>query len=132
MLLVDGCGVPLSALTVSASTAEVNTVETLLDVQVAARRPRRLIYDRAADADWLRLALSDRGTELICPHRRGRTRQPIQDGRSLRRYRHRWIIERSISWLSHCRRLLTRHEFHAHLFEGFVFLACLLIVLSQF
>jgi transposase len=132
MLLVDGGGLPLSALTVGANVAEVNTIETLVDVQVAGRRPKRLLYDRAADADWLRLALGQRGTELICPHRRGRKRKPTQDGRSLRRYHHRWIIERSISWLSNSRRLLTRHEYYAHLFEGFVFLACLLIVLSRF
>jgi transposase len=132
MLLVDGRGLPLSALTIGANVAEVNTIETLVDIQVAGRRPKHLLYDRAADADWLRLALEGRGTELVCPHRRGRKRKPTQDGRSLRRYRHRWIIERSISWLSNSRRLLTRHEYYAHLFEGFVFLACLLIVLSRF
>jgi transposase len=132
MLLVDGRGLPLSAMTVSANVAEVNTVETLLDLQVAGGHPERLIYDRAVDADWLRYSLQSRGIEMICPHRRGRKRPALQDGRSLRRYRHRWIIERSISWLSNCRRLLIRHEYHAHLFEGFVFLACLLIVLRQF
>jgi transposase len=118
-------------MTVSAKVAEVNTVETLLDLQVSSGHPERLISDRAADADWLRHSLPSRGIELICPHRRGRKRPALQDGRCLRRSRHRWIIERSISWLSHCRRLLIRHEYHAHLFEGFVFLACLLIVLWQ-
>lgn len=79
MLLADGRGLPLSALTVSASVAEVNAIETLVDLQVAGKRPQRLIYDRAADADWLRFALGRRGVELICPHRRGRKRKPTQD-----------------------------------------------------
>ncbi|WP_425618101.1 transposase [Anatilimnocola sp. NA78] len=44
---------------------------------------------------------------LICPHRRGRVQPPTQDGRPLRRYRRRWIIERTISWLHSFRRLVT-------------------------
>jgi transposase len=132
MLLVDGRGVPVSELTLSASVAEVHTIDTLVDVQVAGQRPQRLIYDRAADADWLRESLHQRGIELVCPHRRGRKKKPTQDGRALRRYKHRWIVERTISWLFNFKRLLCRHEYHAHLFEGFVILACLLITLRQF
>jgi transposase len=132
MLLVDGRGLPLSVMTIEANVAEVNTIETLVDIQVAGKRPKHLLYDRAADADWLRESLRNRGTELVCPHRRGRKKKPTQDGRSLRRYQHRWIIERTFSWLQNFRRLLTRHEFYAHLFEGFVVLACLLITLKGF
>ena len=51
MLMIDGNGVPTSAFTTGAQHAEVNTIETLLDVQVAGRRSERLIYDKAADAD---------------------------------------------------------------------------------
>lgn len=132
MLLVDSRGLPLSEMTIGANVAEVNTIETLVDVQVAGKRPRHLLYDRAADADWLRASLRDRGIELVCPHRRGRKKKATQDGRSLRRYKHRWVVERTFSWLFNFRRLLTRHEFYAHLFEGFVVLACLLITLRGF
>ena len=61
--------------------------------------PDRLIYDRAGDSDPLRDRLAERGIELICPHRRGRVRAATQDGRPLRRYRKRWIVDRSIGWL---------------------------------
>jgi transposase len=132
MLLVDGRGVPVSEMTLGANVSEVHTIETLVDVQVAGRRPERLIYDRAADADWLRASLKQRGIELVCPHRRGRKKKATQDGRAVRRYRHRWIVERTISWLFNFKRLICRHEYHAHLFEGFVILACLMIVLRRF
>ena len=132
LLMVDGRGLPISAFVESAQTAEVHTVETLVDVQVGGPRPQRLIYDKAADADWLRERLAERGIELICPHRSNRKRPSRQDGRALRRYRHRWIVERTISWLFHSRRLLVRHEYYPHLFQGFVTLACLLIVLNRF
>jgi transposase len=132
MLMTDGQGLPVSAFTTSAQYAEVNTIETLVDIQVAGKRPARLLYDKAADADWLREALRRRGIEQITPHRRGRRKPPQQDGRSLRRYKKRWKIERTISWLFYQRRLLVRHEFHAHLFEGFLHLACMMLCLNRF
>ena len=132
MLLVDGAGTPLGASIANARRNEVLLIEELLDRQLLAPRPQRLIYDRAADSDGLRNRLAVRGIELICPHRRGRKRPKTQDGRKLRRYRRRWKIERSISWLGAFRRLLVRHEYYAHLFFGFLQLACLYTVLRRF
>lgn len=95
-------------------------------------QPTRLIYDRAADADWLRASLADRQIELICPHRKSRKKPPLQDGRSLRRYSRRFKVERTISWLQNLRRLVVRYEYHDHLFEGFLHLGCLFTILKWF
>jgi transposase len=132
MLLVDGAGLPLSIDVDSASPGEVTLIEPLLEQAVVTRLPNRLIYDRAADSDPLRERLAERGVELICPHRRGRKRPVTQDGRPLRRYRKRWIVERTIGWLKAYRRLVTRYEFYAFLFHSFAKLACLMIVLRRF
>jgi transposase len=132
MVLVDGNGLPLAVDINAASPAEVTLIEPLLDQAVTPHVPNRLIYDRAADSDPLRERLADRGIELICPHRRGRVRPATQDGRPLRRYRKRWIVERTISWLHAFRRLVTRYEFYARLFHSFAKLACLIIVLRRF
>jgi len=132
MVLTDGKGLPLGIDTASASPHEVTLIETLLEKRVLRRQPRRLIYDAAADSDPLRKRLKERGIELVCPHRSNRTKPPTQDGRPLRRYRRRWKVERSISWLQNFRRLVTRYEYHAHLFHGFVQLACLIVVLGRF
>jgi transposase len=132
MLLVDGAGLPLAIDIDSASPAEVTLIEPLLCHAVTPSVPSRLIYDRAADSDPLRERLAARNIELICPHRKGRVRHATQDGRPLRRYRHRWIIERTISWLQSFRRLVTRYEFYAFLFHSFAKLACLMIVLRRF
>ena len=91
MLMVEGTGIPVSLFVTTAQIAEVKTIETLVDVRQPCRTIRRLIYDKAADADWLRDELEERGIELICPHRKGRKRKSRQDGRSLRRYRHRGL-----------------------------------------
>jgi transposase len=123
----------------SASPAEVTLIEaTLSRVAVPRRRggaprrkPDRLIYDRAADSDPLRERLRRRGIELIAPHRSNRRRPKTQDGRALRRYRRRWIVERTIAWLGNYRRLLVRHDRHLLMFRAFVHVACLMIALRQ-
>jgi transposase len=132
MVLVDGAGLPLAVDVDSASQAEVGLIEPLIDEAVTPFVPPRLVYDRAADSDPLRQRLAARDIELICPHRRGRVRPATQDGRPLRRFRRRWIIERTIGWLQTFRRLVTRYEFYSFLFHSFAKLACMMIVLRRF
>jgi transposase len=132
MLMIDGEGTPLSAVTPAANISEVHAIETLVDERVTRRPPKRLMYDKAADADWLRETLGVRGIALICPHRANRQKPPLQDGRAMRRYKRRFKVERSISWLHNCRRLITRWEYYPELFEGFVHLACLFTILKRF
>lgn len=134
MLLVDERGTPLAATVHSANPAEVKLIESLLDdIILDYDSPDRLIYDKAADSDPLRQRLAhERGIELITPHRSGRTKAATQDGRKLRRYRHRWKVERTIAWLQNFRRLVVRYEYYAHLFHGFVQLACLFTILKRF
>ncbi len=82
---------------------------------------------QAYDADRLRILLRSRGIELICPHRNGRKRPPLQDGRPLRRYKRRWIVERTIAWLGYYRRLLIRWERNLSMYRAFMHVACLMI-----
>ena len=132
MLMVDGEGTPLSAFTTTAKISEVHAIETLVDERLTTRKPKRLLYDKAADADWLREALDVRGIALVCPHRQSRTKPATQDGRALRRYKRRYKVERSISWLHNFRRLITRWEYYPELFQSFAHLACLYTILKGF
>ena len=132
MVLTDGRGLPLGAMIASASPHEVTLIEPLLEQRLTRKKPRRLIYDAAADSDPLRERLRRRGIDLVCPHRKNRSKPPTQDGRKFRRYRRRWKVERAIAWLQNFRRIVTRYERYAHLFLGFVQLACLCITLKRF
>ena len=132
MLLTDGEGTPLAATLAGANQAEVHRIEPLIDSRISRRKPKRLIYDRAADSDPLRKRLQTRRIKLISPHRKNRTRTATQDGRVLRRYKRRYRIERSISWLTTLRRIATRYERYPHLFLAFVQLGCLYTVLKGF
>jgi transposase len=129
MVLADGQGIPVGVTVHSASPAEVTLVEATLDLSQALvrRTPQRLIADKGYDSDGLRDQLADRGIEQITPHRLNRSRPARQDGRPLRRYRHRWIIERTIAWLGSFRRVHTRWDHSVAIYTGFVHLACILI-----
>jgi transposase len=139
MVVVDGEGVPLGNLLESASPAEVTLVESTLETIAVPRkgrgrprkRPERLIYDKACDSDALRTRLARRGIELICPHRKNRTKAPRQDGRKLRRYKRRWKVERTFAWLGNFRRLVVRWERHLSMYNAFFHVACLLITLRR-
>jgi transposase len=90
-----------------------------------------MIGDLAYDSDPLDQELDAKfGVELIAPHKTNRVKPITQDGRSLRRYRHRWRIERLFAWLQNFRRLVTRWERHAENFLGMLHLGCVKILLK--
>jgi transposase len=68
---------------------------------------------------------------LICPHTKNRVRPPTQDGRKLRRYKRRWIIERTIAWLGNFRRLAVRYDRSLQIYRAFFPIACFMIVLRR-
>jgi transposase len=132
MVVADGQGVPLACRTESASPAEVTLVEGVLEQVPIGEELTPLIADKAYDSDKLRASLLDKGWDLVCPHRNGRVRPKTQDGRKLRRYRRRWKIERTISWISSFRRLVVRHHYYSFIYQGFIHLACIMICLRKF
>jgi len=140
MVVVDGQGVPLGDHLHSASPAEVRLAETTLaSIRVGRRRragrprqkPLRVIADKAYDSDPLRKRLRRRGIELICPHKKNRVRPATQDGRALRRYQRRWIVERTIGWLGNYRRLVVRYDRSLQIYRAFFHIACFMIVLRR-
>ncbi|PZG08643.1 IS5/IS1182 family transposase [Nonomuraea aridisoli] len=83
------------------------------------RRPAKLHGDKGYDYPHLRAFLRSRG---IIPHL---TRRGIKSSRRLGR--HRWVVERTASWLAGCRRLHRRYERRADHFASFVAIAAALI-----
>jgi transposase len=133
MVVVDGQGIPLGSRVLEASPAEVTLVEHTLNAVAPKQRRKitRLIADRAYDSDSSRRHLAAQKVELICPHRKGRKKKPSQDRRCLRRYRHRWKIERTFAWLGNFRRLVVRYERYPDLYHAFFQLACAFITLKH-
>ena len=117
MAIADTAGFPVAAHVESASPHEVKLVEATIDSGFTEHAPDKLIGDKAYDSDGLdEKLLEERGIELIAPHKLNRKKQRTQDGRKLRRYRHRWKVERLFAWMQNFRRLVTRYEYHVENF----------------
>lgn len=139
MVVVDGQGLPLGSKLESASPGEVTLAEPTLEKIAVPRggrgrprkRPLRVVADKAYDSDPLRWRLLERGILLISPHRDGRRKPSLNDGRELRRYRKRYKIERTFAWLGNYRRLVVRYDHDIKMYEAFFHVACLLITLRH-
>jgi transposase len=129
MILVDAKGLPLAVNTGSASPHESGLVQELFGFMLSSKPPERMIGDKAYDSDKLDARLAEQGIEMIAPNRANRT--PTQDGRPLRRYKRRWTVERTISWLQNHRRLCIRWEKSTQAFQGFLHLACSLLLMKE-
>jgi hypothetical protein len=57
--------------------------------------PARLMADRGSESHGARAVLVKRESEPIIPQRRNNPVATQQDGRKLRRYKRRWMIERT-------------------------------------
>ena len=135
MVVVDGRGIPLGDYLHSASPAEVRLAETTLAAIRVGRshhpgrprpKPLRVIADKAYDSNPL-----PRGSELICLHKKNRVRPATQDGWALRRYKRRWIVERTNAWLGNFRRLVVRYDRSLTIYRAFFHIACFMIALRR-
>ena len=129
MAIVDRHGLPLSVSTHAANHHEVTLVQLSFDFYMIEAKPDKLIGDKAYDSDPLDEALQAQGVEMIAPHKKNRKKKKTQDGRRLRRYERRWLVERFFAWIQWQRRLLVRWEYYAENFLGFVQLATMVILL---
>ena len=69
---------------------------------------------------------------MISPHKSNRKKSKTQDGRRLRRYERRWLVQRFFAWLQRQSRLLVGWEYYAANFLVFVQLASNVTLLRRF
>ena len=130
-LVCDGGGLPLTAVVTAANVNDTTmfqaAVEDIPPLRTPAgrrrHRPGKLHadkgYDSAANRAWLRRhgirpRIARRGVES-----------------STRLGRHRWKVERSLSWLSCWRRLGVRWDRDAGRWFAFVLLACAVVCFNR-
>jgi IS5 family transposase len=118
-LVVDRQGIPLAVLLTAANVHDSTVLEAALDVVPPIRqprgrprrRPKKLHADKAYDFRRCRRACRKRG---IIPRiaRRG-----VESSQRLGR--HRWVVERTLSWIARFRRLTIRYERRAEIHLAF-------------
>ena len=125
-LLVERDGGPLGAVVAAANVNDHLLLgQTIKAIVVArpeptAQRPQHLCLDAAYDNPASReVAAKHRYTPHIRPAK-GQGPKP----RHRRAKPRRWVVERTLAWLSKCRALLVRYDKHDENFLGLIQLAC--------
>ena len=132
-LVVDASGLPLGLATAGANVSEQDLLKPALeDVPVEVPPGTPVITDKGHDSDPLRDDLEADGYQPIIPHRRNRVKPTRNDGRRLRRYRHRWKVERTNAWLHCYRGVATRWSYYSFMYVGLVYLSFIHMALQRF
>jgi transposase len=130
--VTDRRGIPLASLVSAANTHDSQLLLPLIDAipPVSSgrrgrprRRPAKLHADKAYDNKALRAAVRARGIAVRI------ARKTVETSKRLGR--HRWVIERTLSWLMRYRRLVRRYDLYAEHFAAFTTIACTLICHRQ-
>ncbi len=132
-VVVDASGLPLGMATAGANVSEPDLLMPALDdIPLEVPEGTPVIADKGHDSDPLRDDLESEGFVPIIPHRKNRVKPSRNDGRRLRRYRRRWLIERTNAWLHCYRGLAVRWSFYSFLYVGMVYLSFIHLALQRF
>ena len=134
-LLVDRDGGPLSVVIAAANVPDYQLLARTLDAIVPARPvspagvPQELYGDRGYDHATCDTAATERGyTARIARKGGGWVRVDAPSPATPPQYRcRRWIVERTLAWLSKCRGLLVRYDKKAGNYLGSIQVACILL-----
>jgi transposase len=130
-LVCDGGGLPLTAVVTAANVNDTTVFQSVGDggppirTRVGPRRtrPAKVHADKGYDSRANRAYLRRRGIKSRI------ARREVES--STRLGRHRWKVERSLSWLSCFRRLQVRWDRDAGRWFAFVLVACVLVCFNR-
>ena len=129
-LLVEAHGGPLSLVVAGANVRDDKLLAATLDAVVVERpeptegAPQHLCLDKGYDNRPTRDLVEGRG---YIPHIR-RIGEEKEDAAGRKRYpARRWVVERTLGWLSKCRAILVRYEKKAANYLGLIKVACALL-----
>ena len=125
-ILVEGAGGPLSVVVAGANVHDTKLLRMTLE-SIVVRRPegaQNLCLDKGYDNSTSHGTVADTGYQ---PHicRIGEEKLD-QSGKKTHPAR-RWVVERTLGWLSKCRAILVRYDKKPSNYLGLLQLACALI-----
>ncbi|WP_440137936.1 IS5 family transposase [Providencia vermicola] len=128
-LMTDGNGLPLALVVAGANTHDIKLVADTLDALQTGRPGKRLrlCMDKGYEAEWLGSYLRSRHYE---PHIQSR-KEESEAIKNSDFKAHRWVVERTHSWMNRSRRVLTRWEKKVENYEAMLHLACAIIVWNK-
>jgi transposase len=126
-LVVERQGIPLAVKQSAANLHDSQMLAPMLDAIGPIKRPTgrprkrpdKLHGDKGYDYPWCRRAVRQRGITVRI------ARKGVESSERLGR--HRWVVERTGSWLNRYRRLRIRYERLEEIHQAFLDLGCALI-----
>jgi len=129
-LLVDADGGPLSVVVAGANVPDFKLLEETMEAIVVERpepteqAPQHLCLDKGYDKRLTREVVERHG---YTPHIR-KIGEEKNDSEGEKRYpARRWVVERTLGWLSKCRAILVRYDKKAANYLGLIKIACILL-----
>lgn len=130
-LLVEAGGGPLGVVVAGANVPDFKLLEATLDAIIVERpepteeAPQHLCLDKGYDkGEVVEEALEARG---YTPHIRRIGEEKLDSSGEKRYPARRWVVERTLGWLSKCRSILVRYEKKAANYLGLIKVACILL-----
>jgi putative transposase len=130
-LLVEAAGGPLAVVIAGANVHDTKLLAATLEAVVVARphptreRPQHLCLDLGYDNPTGAAAVA---SHHYIPHLRRIGKEKLDLATGEKRFpARRWVVERTLAWLSKCRALLIRYDKYAANFRGLLQLACALL-----
>lgn len=127
--MTDGAGGPLAVVIAPANVHDTKLLKETLEAVVVERpkptrrHPQHLCLDKAYDNPTGHATVA--ATDYV-PHIRAIGEEPPK--KSKRRYpARRWVVERTLAWLSKCRAILVRYDKKPENYKGLVQFACALL-----
>ena len=129
-LLVEATGGPLAVVVSGANTHDAKLLAETLDAVIVPRpepteeAPQHLCLDKGYDNPTGRQAAVER---KYTPHIRRIGEEKLDESEEKRYPARRWVVERTLAWLSKCRAILVRYDKKAQNYLALLKLACALL-----
>jgi putative transposase len=124
-ILVDSLGMILAVVVTAASCSDAKGGEILLQKCPSERYPdlKRLFVDSAYNREEFHKLTERRGIKVIIPKKKRKKGWNLQ--------KHRWLVERTFSWLMRNRRLCRSYEHTPKMEESFIRIAMTTVCLRR-
>jgi putative transposase len=129
-ILVEADGGPLAAVLAGANVHDTKLLAATLEAVVVKRpkpseqAPQHLCLDKAYDNPTGEETVAEHG---YTPHIRRIGEEKLDEAGEKRHPARRWVVERTLGWLSKCRAVLVRYDKKARNYLGMIKLACVLL-----
>ena len=125
-ILVDGAGGPLSVVVAGANVHDTKLLRPTLE-SIVVERPegvQNLCLDKGYDNPTGHRTVADAGYQ---PHIRRIGEEKLDQSGEKTHPARRWVVERTLGWLSKCRAILVRYDKKPSNYLGLLQLSCALI-----